>query len=64
MRLSVNCPTGCYVENGLDGGKNISHETSEEMIVVLQGGDSVPWSGVEVVEMEIIGQIERYFALA
>lgn len=42
----------------------MSHETSEEMIVVLQGGDSVPWTGIVAVEMEIIGQVERYFALA
>ena len=52
-----------HVENGLVRGKDIRHETSEEMTVVLQRRDSVPWSGGVAVVMEIIGHIEKYFDL-
>lgn len=60
------------MENGLErvwgwggGGEvtdNESHETSEQMNVVLQKR-SVPWTGMVAVELELIDQVERYFEL-
>lgn len=41
---------------------NESHETSEQMNVVLQKR-SVPWTGMVAVELELIDQVERYFEL-
>lgn len=62
--MSVNGPTGCCVENGLDGDKNRNHETTEEIIAVLQGRGNDSGTGVAAMDMEIFGNMERYSELA
>ena len=49
------------MEDKFCGGKKESHETSEEITVVLEGRDSVSYAGMMAVEMAIIGQIKRCF---
>lgn len=40
--ISVNSPPDCCVEDEFYGSKKESHETCEDIIVVLQGRDRVP----------------------